>query len=105
MCNNRVSLVTKSIAAKTSWMWVYKKEIDMARIENHRYSIDEAFRECFYIVPDYQREYVWTEKQVHQVLDVIDSSLDDLHFGRDACLACGLAKILVEGVHEGAATG
>ena len=23
-----------------------------------------AFRECFYIVPDYQREYVWTEKEV-----------------------------------------
>lgn len=30
----------------------------MARIENHKYSIEEAFRECFYIVPDYQREYV-----------------------------------------------
>jgi hypothetical protein len=28
----------------------------MARIENHKYSIEEAFRECFYIVPDYQRE-------------------------------------------------
>jgi hypothetical protein len=27
----------------------------MARIENHKYSIEEAFRECFYIVPDYQR--------------------------------------------------
>lgn len=25
----------------------------MARIENHKYSIEEAFRECFYIVPDY----------------------------------------------------
>jgi hypothetical protein len=37
----------------------------MARIENHKYSIEEAFRECFYIVPDYQREYVWTEKEVH----------------------------------------
>jgi hypothetical protein len=34
----------------------------MARIENHKYSIEEAFRECFYIVPDYQREYVWTDK-------------------------------------------
>lgn len=33
----------------------------MAKIENHKYSIDEAFRECFYIVPDYQREYVWTD--------------------------------------------
>ncbi len=36
----------------------------MARIEDHKYSIEEAFRECFYIVPDYQREYVWTEKEV-----------------------------------------
>lgn len=26
----------------------------MARIENHKYSIEEAFRECFYIIPDYQ---------------------------------------------------
>ena len=30
----------------------------MARIENHKFTIDEAFRECFYVVPDYQREYV-----------------------------------------------
>ena len=30
----------------------------MDRIENHKYSIEEAFRECFYVVPDYQREYV-----------------------------------------------
>ncbi len=32
----------------------------MAGIENHKYSIEEAFKECFYIVPDYQREYAWT---------------------------------------------
>ena len=43
----------------------------MARIENHKYSIEEAFRECFYIVPDYQREYVWTDKEVHQRLEDI----------------------------------
>ena len=48
----------------------------MARIENHQYTIEEAFRECFYIVPDYQREYVWTEKEVHQLLDDIDEQLD-----------------------------
>ena len=30
----------------------------MARIEDHKHSIGEAFRECFYIVPDYQREHV-----------------------------------------------
>lgn len=48
----------------------------MARIENHKYSIEEAFKECFYIVPDYQREYVWTEKEVHQLLDDIDEQVD-----------------------------
>lgn len=48
----------------------------MARIENHRYSIEEAFRECFYVVPDYQREYVWTEKEVIQLLDDINDQIE-----------------------------
>ena len=48
----------------------------MAKIENHQYSIEEAFRECFYIVPDYQREYVWTDKEVHQLLDDINDEID-----------------------------
>ncbi len=48
----------------------------MARIENYKYSIEEAFRECFYIVPDYQREYVWTEKEVHQLLEDIGEQID-----------------------------
>lgn len=48
----------------------------MARIENHKYSIEEAFRECFYIVPDYQREYVWTDKEVHQLLEDISEQID-----------------------------
>ena len=48
----------------------------MARIENHKFSIEEAFRECFYIVPDYQREYVWTDKEVHQLLDDINEQID-----------------------------
>ena len=47
----------------------------MAKIENHKYSIEEAFRECFYIVPDYQREYVWTEKEVMQLLDDINDEI------------------------------
>jgi len=47
----------------------------MAKIENHKYSIEEAFRECFYIVPDYQREYVWTDKEVLQLLDDIDEQI------------------------------
>ena len=47
----------------------------MARIENHKYSIEEAFRECFYIVPDYQREYVWSDKEVHQLLEDIGEQI------------------------------
>lgn len=48
----------------------------MSKIENHKYSIDEAFRECFYLIPDYQREYVWTEKEVHQLLDDINDEIN-----------------------------
>ena len=48
----------------------------MARIENHKYSVEEAFRECFYIVPDYQREYVWTDKEVQQLLEDINEQID-----------------------------
>lgn len=48
----------------------------MARIENHKYTIAEAFNECFYIVPDYQREYVWTDKEVQQLLDDINEQVD-----------------------------
>jgi hypothetical protein len=48
----------------------------MARIENHKYTVAEAFQECFYIVPDYQREYVWTEKEVQQLLEDIDEQID-----------------------------
>jgi uncharacterized protein DUF262/uncharacterized protein DUF1524 len=46
------------------------------KIEDHRYTVEEAFRECFYLVPDYQREYVWTEKEVQQLLDDIDEQID-----------------------------
>ncbi len=48
----------------------------MARIENHKFTIDEAFRECFYVVPDYQREYVWTEKQITQLPEDINEQMD-----------------------------
>src|SRR5215213_2892300 len=48
----------------------------MAKIEDHKYTIEEAFRDCFYIVPDYQREYVWTEKEVLQLLEDIDEQVD-----------------------------
>ncbi len=48
----------------------------MTKIENHKYSVEEAFRECFYIVPDYQREYVWTDKEVQQLLEDINEQID-----------------------------
>jgi len=48
----------------------------MAKIVDHKYSINDAFRECFFIVPDYQREYVWTDKEVHQLLDDINGEID-----------------------------
>ena len=43
----------------------------MSKIENHKYTIYQAFNECFYNVPDYQREYVWQEKEVVRLLDDI----------------------------------
>src|SRR4030095_7967961 len=48
----------------------------MAKIEDHKYTVEEAFRECFYVVPDYQREYVWTEKEVQQLLTDINEQFD-----------------------------
>src|SRR5260221_13528752 len=48
----------------------------MAKIEDHKYTVEEAFRECFYIVPDYQREYVWAEKEVEQLMQDIDEEFD-----------------------------
>lgn len=48
----------------------------MARIENYQFSIEDCFKECFYIVPDYQREYVWTDKEVNQLLKDIDEQVE-----------------------------
>ena len=47
----------------------------MAKIENHKYTIEEAFRNCFYIVPDYQREYIWSDKEVNKLLEDIDDEI------------------------------
>ncbi len=47
------------------------------RIENHKYSISDAFKECFYIVPDYQREYVWGDTEVTQLLEDINEQIDN----------------------------
>lgn len=45
------------------------------KIDNFKYTIEEAFRNCFYVVPDYQREYVWTDKEVHKLLDDINEQI------------------------------
>lgn len=43
----------------------------MSQIQNSKYTIQDAFQNCSYIVPDYQREYVWSEKEVTQLLEDI----------------------------------
>jgi hypothetical protein len=48
----------------------------MARIENFQFSVQDAFKECFYVVPDYQREYVWKDREVRQLLDDINEQVD-----------------------------
>src|SRR3989338_7273421 len=40
-------------------------------IEGKKWSVGDAFKHFFYIIPDYQREYVWEEKHVSQLLDDI----------------------------------
>lgn len=48
----------------------------MSKITDHKYTVDDAFRQCFYIVPDYQREYVWTDKEVQKLLEDINEQID-----------------------------
>lgn len=48
----------------------------MGKIVDHKYTLNEAFNQCFYIIPDYQREYVWTDKEVQQLLDDINDEID-----------------------------
>jgi uncharacterized protein with ParB-like and HNH nuclease domain len=38
----------------------------------HRGSVQR----CFYFVPDYRRKYVWTDKEVHQLLEDINEQID-----------------------------
>lgn len=47
----------------------------MPQITNHQYTISQAFQECFYVIPDYQREYVWTEKEIFQLLEDISDQM------------------------------
>jgi uncharacterized protein with ParB-like and HNH nuclease domain len=43
-------------------------------IKNEKLNIEKAFTNHFYLVPDYQREYVWNIDNVTQLLDDINSS-------------------------------
>jgi len=48
------------------------------KIESSKLSITEAFKNFYYVVPPYQREYVWQEKNVSQLLnDIYDEYIDD----------------------------
>lgn len=48
------------------------------KIESQKLSITEAFKNFYYVVPPYQREYVWEEKNVSQLLnDVYDEYIND----------------------------
>ena len=64
----------------------------MSKIESFKYNIQEAFSSCYYVVPDYQREYVWTDDEVLLLLDDISEQID----GSDTEYFIG--TILVSGV-------
>lgn len=40
-------------------------------LESKDFTIHNAFSDCFYIIPAYQREYVWTDKQIQSLLEDI----------------------------------
>jgi uncharacterized protein with ParB-like and HNH nuclease domain len=48
----------------------------MKKIENSNLNLTDLFKN-FYTVPDYQREYVWREKEVNQLLEDIKEEHED----------------------------
>lgn len=56
----------------------------MAKIENYKYTVEEAFSDGFFVIPDYQREYVWQENEVNKLLqdivDEYDATRDEEYF-------------------------
>jgi hypothetical protein len=46
-------------------------------IQTHSYTVTQALQNCFYRVPDYQREYVWGPDEAVQLLDDINESIGD----------------------------
>ncbi|MBJ7339771.1 DUF262 domain-containing HNH endonuclease family protein [Mycolicibacterium sp.] len=49
----------------------------MSIIQTHSLTVTQAFQSCFYRVPEYQREYVWTADEAIQLLDDINESIGD----------------------------
>lgn len=49
------------------------------KIESEKLEIIKAFRDYSYVVPDYQREYIWKEKNVSQLLSDISEEYIDSH--------------------------
>jgi len=48
------------------------------KIENQKLNVVEAFKNFYYVVPNYQREYVWEESNVEQLLlDIYDEYQND----------------------------
>ena len=67
----------------------------MENIENHGYNIQDAFSHNFFIIPDYQREYVWQEKEVNKLLqDIVDEyeSTDNEEYFIGTILVSGAAN-------------
>ncbi|MDZ8052826.1 MAG: DUF262 domain-containing protein [Aulosira sp. ZfuVER01] len=54
----------------------------MAIIESRDYTLEQLFKD-FYVVRDYQREYVWEEKQVGELLEDVYKQYSDNKSGSD----------------------
>ncbi|MBD2345232.1 DUF262 domain-containing protein [Anabaena subtropica] len=64
----------------------------MAAIESRDYTLEELFQD-FYVVKEYQREYVWEEKQVRELLEDVYEPFLDNKSGSD--WECFIGSIIV----------
>ncbi|BCL34945.1 DUF262 domain-containing protein [Nostoc sp. MS1] len=64
----------------------------MAGIESRDYTLEELFQD-FYVVKEYQREYVWEEKQVRELLEDVYEKFLDNKSGSD--WECFIGSIIV----------
>lgn len=51
----------------------------MMKIESEKLEVIKAFRDFSYVIPDYQREYIWKNQNVEQLLDDIYEEYNDDH--------------------------